>query len=120
MVGEHNKMNKSHHIKPGRKLPLYNLLSVSLKINSFLSTADMRLDKETDPFLLYIWKPNEEHRANKWKQTENETKQKPDTFYMLTNWNNVLLIGCPLGEKVAKQPLEEGCLNVFQVAFILS
>ena len=40
--------------------------------------------------------------------------------YMLTTRNNVLLIGCPLGEKVAKQPLEEGHLNVFQVAFSLS
>ena len=30
------------------------------------------------------------------------------------------MITWSLGEKVAKQPLEEGHLNVFQVAFILS
>lgn len=122
LVDEHNKMNKSHHVKPGRKLPLYNLLSVSLKINSHFYLHMMwGWTRKRILFTLHLkdkWRA--QSKEMKASRKPNQTKQKPDTSYMLTNWNNVLLIGCPLREEVAKQPLEEGHLNVFQVAFILS
>jgi hypothetical protein len=68
-------MNKSYHVKPRRKLPLYNSLSASLKINSFLSTYDMRLDRKIDCFYSTFERQMKNIESKKLKQMENKTKK---------------------------------------------
>lgn len=84
LVDEPNKMNKSHHVKPGRKLPLSNSLAASLKINSFLSTYGMKLDKETYPFCLAS---ERQMKSSESKQMKTGRKQNKRQNQSLTHWH---------------------------------